>query len=142
MAEKKYCRYCAYCICGDCYQKAEISKLKSDQYAIDKFARDLCKERMLKGKAIADFEDLQDYIKKEKTEAIRKFSLTLIRRIHELDDYACDIGYGRQEQGYLANEVVATIDSLVKEMTEGKMAEYKPCLTCYHMEADDDKQKA
>lgn len=83
-------------------QKVEISKLQSDQYAIDKFARDLCKERMLKGKAIADFEDLQDYIKKEKTEAIREFANRLKSGVS------------------IASGIITCddIDNLVKEMTE------------------------
>ena len=93
-------------------QKAEIEKLQSDQYAIDKFARDLCKERMLKGKAIADFEDLQDYIKKEKTEAIREF----VKQHKEI------------MRGFLCNdstdfmmkwcEYETATDNLVKETTE------------------------
>lgn len=85
-------------------QKAEISKLQSDQYAIDKFARDLCKERMLKGKAIADFKDLQDYIKKEKTEAIKKFANRL----------KCGVSI---TSGIITCE---DINRLLKEMTEGE----------------------
>ena len=53
-----------------------------------------------------------------RSEAIGDFSLTLISRIHELDVYSCDIGYGRQDQGYLASEVFKVVDDLVKEFKE------------------------
>lgn len=59
-------------------QKAEIARLQKTQDDIDNFARDLCEERVLKGKAIADFEDLQEYIRKEKSEAIREFAKELM----------------------------------------------------------------
>lgn len=49
---------------------------------------------------------------------IRKFVLELTSRIHKLEIYECDIGYGREERGYLVDDVLATIDKLVEEMTE------------------------
>ena len=55
-------------------QNAEIERLKKDCTDIDKFARDICKERVLNGNAIASFEDLQTYIKKQKSEAIKEFA--------------------------------------------------------------------
>lgn len=82
-------------------QKAEIERLQKTQSDIDNFARELCKERMLKGKAIADFEDLQEYIRKEKSEAIREFAERLKKRFLVIPLI-----------------VVQEIDNLVKEMTE------------------------
>lgn len=55
-------------------QQAEINRMKIIQDSADQFARNLCKERFLKAKPIADFEDLQDYISKEKEKAVRKFT--------------------------------------------------------------------
>ena len=96
-----------------------IKRQESAQSAIDKFARDLCEERMIKGKAIADFEDLQDYIKKEKTEAIREFAEKLKQ---EDFDRCIDVVYdGSGEvkrveiRRVLFNE---QIDNLAKEMVE------------------------
>lgn len=66
-------------------QKAEIERLKKDRGEIDKFARDICNERMLSGKAITDFEDLQKYIKKKKSEAIKEFAMKLIHFINDLN---------------------------------------------------------
>ena len=54
-------------------QNAEIERLKKDCTDIDKFARDICKERVLNGNTIASFEDLQTYIKKQKSETIKEF---------------------------------------------------------------------
>lgn len=48
-------------------QQVESEKLQKNQDDIDNFARDICKERLLKGKAIANFDDLQEYIRKEKS---------------------------------------------------------------------------
>lgn len=59
-------------------QKVEIARLQKTQGDIDNFARDLCEERVLKGKAIADFEDLQEYIRKEKSKAISAFAKELM----------------------------------------------------------------
>ena len=96
-------------------QKAEIERLQKTQSDIDNFARELCKERMLKGKAIADFEDLQEYIRKEKSEAIREFSEKLKQQAYE-----CDI-YGRFGKEHFAKAVaVIDINRLVDEMTDGK----------------------
>ena len=54
-------------------QNAEIERFKKDCTDIDKFARDICKERVLNGNTIASFEDLQTYIKKQKSETIKEF---------------------------------------------------------------------
>ena len=70
---------CKKHLIGDAYylvktQQKEIERLSKNQADIDNFARDICKERMLKGKKIADFDDLQQYIQKEKAEAIKEFA--------------------------------------------------------------------
>ena len=80
-------------------QKAEIERLLKDCADIDNFARDICKERMLKGKTVADFEDLQEYIKKKRAEAIKEFA----ERLKAI--------YGEWLYDY-------KIDDLVKEMME------------------------
>lgn len=96
-------------------QKAEIARLQKTQDDIDNFARDLCEERVLKGKAIADFEDLQEYIRKEKSEAIREFSEKLKQQAYE-----CDI-YSRFGKEHFAKAVaVIDIERLVEEMAEGE----------------------
>lgn len=81
--------------------EAEVERTQKIQDDIDNFARELCKERILKGKAIADFEDLQEYIKKENSEAIREFAERLKKRFLVIPLI-----------------VVQEIDNLVKEMTE------------------------
>lgn len=58
-------------------QQEENEKLQKDQDDIDNFARDICKERLLKGKAIANFDDLQEYIRKEKSKAVKEFAEAL-----------------------------------------------------------------
>ena len=93
-------------------QKAEIARLRAVQGSIDNFARDLCKERLLKGKAIADFEDLQEYIRKEKSKVIREFTKRLKKKTYPLP---CAIG--------LENAVtIRAINDLVEEMA-GENAE-------------------
>lgn len=52
--------------------KAENERLKKDSKDIDEFARNICKERLLQGKAIADFDSLQRYIKQQKAEAYKE----------------------------------------------------------------------
>lgn len=121
-------QYCWLCVLkdreDDCYdilksaldlinrQKAEIARLRAVQGSIDNFARDLCKERLLKGKAIADFEDLQEYIKKEKSKAIREFAKRLKKKTYP---FPCAIG--------VENAVtIRAINDLVEEMA-GENAE-------------------
>ena len=64
-------------------QKAEIARLKQTQDDIDNFARSLCEERVLNGKAISDFEDLQEYIRKEQSKAVKEFADQLITDLNE-----------------------------------------------------------
>lgn len=86
-------------------QQVESEKLQKNQDDIDNFARDICKERLLKGKAIANFDDLQEYIRKEKSKAVKEFAETL--RKH----YDNPVWYLGGSNGFFDN-----LDSLVKEM--------------------------
>ena len=88
--------------CDDQY--AEIEKLRKDSADIDNFARNICRERMLKGKAIADYEDLHSYIRKREAEALKDFA----EKLYDKAIYSEDI-----------NQIVVcvhNIDNLVKEM--------------------------
>lgn len=88
-------------------QQVENEKLQKNQDDIDNFARDICKERLLKGKAIANFDDLQEYIRKEKSKAVKEFA-------EKLKEKYCDIVlYGKIV-------TVNTIDNLLKEMVGEK----------------------
>ena len=53
-------------------QQAEIERLKKTEIEIDDFCRRLCRMRMLNGNAIASYEDLQNYIQQEKSEAVKE----------------------------------------------------------------------
>ena len=90
-------------------QKTEIERLQKDQDDIDNFARDICKERLLKGKAIANFDDLQEYIRKEKSKAVKEFAEAL--RKH----YDNPVWYLGGSNGFFDN-----LDSFVKEMVGEK----------------------
>ena len=90
-------------------QKAEIERLQKDCADIDNFARDICKERMLKGKPVADFEDLQKYIKKKRAEAIKEFAENVKKNHLAIFNTI-----------YSHTHFCEMIDNLVKEMTEGK----------------------
>lgn len=61
-----------------------------------------------------------DIVNNARNKAIRELAVKLLSRVHKLDRYNCELPYGRQEQGYLIDDVLATIDNLVKEMTEDK----------------------
>ena len=50
-----------------------LEYVKSQNAYVDNFARALCEKRMLNGKKVEDFEDLQDYIKDRETEAVKRF---------------------------------------------------------------------
>ena len=72
-------------------QQNEIEKLSRNQTDIDNFARDICKERMLNGKKIADFDDLQEYIKKEQTKAIKEFVSAIEKRLEHNWDASWEV---------------------------------------------------
>lgn len=87
-------------------QQVESEKLQKNQDDIDNFARDICKERLLKGKAIANFDDLQEYIRKEKSKTVKEFA-------EKLKDAA--MPYVRGGKYY---KIITTryIDTILKEM--------------------------
>ncbi len=64
-------------------QKAEIERLQKDSKDIDDFARNICKERLLQGKAIADFDSLRKYVKTQKAEAVKEFAEKVQAEIKE-----------------------------------------------------------
>lgn len=91
-------------------QQAEIEKLKKDCIDIDKFARNICEERLLNGNRIATFEDLQTYIKKQKAEALKEF----VEKLKESKiDVDVSFGYGREH--YTEAVAVIEIENLLKE---------------------------
>lgn len=63
-----------------------VNRLEKDRVEIDNFARAICGERLLKGKKVADFEDLQEYIKKQKSEAVKEFAERLKAVSHPYAD--------------------------------------------------------
>lgn len=89
-----------------CQAIEEIHRLKKDAAEIDEFARGICRERMLNGKAIADFEDLQKYIQKEISKEIKVFALKIqtFCKKNVIFDSSTEEG-----------EFMAFIDNLVKE---------------------------
>ena len=89
-------------------QKAENERLRIDSTYADNFARDLCEKRLLNGKEIADFGDLQEYIEDQKAEAIKAFAVRLKEPFEIFTD-------AREAD---ALYMVGLIDTLVKEMTE------------------------
>lgn len=94
--------------------KAEIERLQNIKVETDDFCRRLCRMRMLNGKAIASFEDLQNYIKKEKTEARQEFA----ERLKKSDEFwDCIRAIGNVDK---IDCLVNIIDNLIKEMEEEK----------------------
>lgn len=91
-------------------EQAEIERLEKIEIEIDDFCRRLCRMRMLNGNAIASYEDLQNYIQEEKSEAIKEFA----ERLKKSDDfYDCIRAIGNVDKiDYMIN----IIDNLVKEM--------------------------
>lgn len=104
-------------------QQTEIEKLKKDVIDIDNFARDLCKERILNGNKIATFEDLQSYISKQKSEAVREFAEKLKQKFNGLEynanttrkTLAVDV-VERQMDWVLHEVTTSEIDNLVNRM--------------------------
>lgn len=86
------------------HQRAEIERLKKIGTEADNFARAICNERMLKGKPVADYEDLQEYIKKAKAEAINEFA----ERLKTASYY--------EFEELIPSIMADKIDNLVKEM--------------------------
>ena len=96
------------------HQNAEIERLQKTQDDIDDFARDLCKERLLKGKVIANFEDLQEYVRKEKSEAIKEFAVRVKMEVYFI------LLYYKLDKivPTLDHEIFASFEKIEKEMTE------------------------
>lgn len=82
-------------------QQAEIERLEKTEIEIDDFCRRLCRMRMLNGNAIASYEDLQNYIHEEKSEAVKEFVNKLKEKVYSV---------------YSIRDLHKTIDNLVKEM--------------------------
>lgn len=94
-------------------QNAEIARLQQTQDDIDNFTRSLCEERVLNGKAISDFEDLQEYIRKEQSKAVKEFADQLITDLNE------DIeNYTKAGQGH---EITGDIGSWLKYYIRAKV---------------------
>lgn len=85
-------------------QQSEIERLKKIEIETDDFCRRLCRMRMLDGNLISSFEDLQNYIKKEKSEAVKEFAK---RAVNELA-----ANYSPKYCHWIDD----TIDNLLKEM--------------------------
>ena len=88
------------------YEEAqtEIERLKKTEIEIDDFCRRLCRMRMLNGNAIASYEDLQNYIQQEKSEAVKEFA-------ERLKKVWFDNGYESPDVDF-----EDFVDNLVKEM--------------------------
>ena len=84
--------------------QAEIERFRKTEIEIDDFCRRLCRMRMLNGNAIASYEDLENYIQQEKSEAVKEFA----RRLK------CGVP---QETGVIR---CSDVDNLVKEMVGDK----------------------
>lgn len=100
-------------------QQAEIERLQKDSNDIDNFARNICKERLLQGKAIADFDSLQKYVKSQRAEAIKEFAERLKEKPIK---YGLPL-FGLQTKSEIEEhfddimmQVRNAIDNLVKEM--------------------------
>lgn len=91
------------------YEEAQtkIEMLKKTEIEIDDFCRRLCRMRMLNGNAIASYEDLQNYIQQEKSEAYKEFAERLKEKKQEVFTAVNDSSYA---------VTVYNIDNLVKEM--------------------------
>lgn len=90
-----------------CEAIEEIHRLKKDASDIDEFARGICRERTLNGKAIADFDDLQEYIRKEKSKSIKDFA-------DRLKDNTVPAQISKNEYRIISEQ---GIDYFLKEMT-------------------------
>lgn len=84
--------------------QAEIERFRKEEIEIDDFCRRLCRMRMLNGNAIASYEDLQNYIQQEKSEAVKEFAekLKFVWFDNRYDSPDIDFDY--------------FVDNLVKEM--------------------------
>ena len=88
--------------------QAEIERFRKTEIEIDDFCRRLCRMRMLNGNAIASYEDLQNYIQQEKSEAIKEFA-------EKLKHSFFDNGYESPDVDF-----DYFVDNLTKEMVGDK----------------------
>ena len=86
--------------------------LEKTEIEIDDFCRRLCRMRMLNGNAIASYEDLQNYIQEEKSEAIKEFA----ERSKDSADKTRIRNLGPEKIIFYTDEL--KLDKLVNEMTE------------------------
>ena len=94
--------------------QAENERLKKDSKDIDDFARNICKERLLQGKAIADFDSLRRYIKTQKAEAYKEFAekLNLVMRDRYLfEDKRCSMFITPEDIKQALRELVGDTDA-------------------------------
>lgn len=90
-------------------QQTEIEQLKKVSTEADNFARTICNERMLKGKSVTDFEDLQEYITKQKSKAIKEFADILAvkyKTTHYLPNDDDMIMVAKSDMDILVNEML------------------------------------
>ena len=92
--------------------QAEIERLKKTEIEIDDFCRRLCRMRMLNGNAIASYEDLQNYIQQEKSEAVKEFA-ERIKELIQTKEFTDDV----------AMLMCAFVENIVKEMVGEDNAE-------------------
>ena len=95
------------------YEEAqvEIERLGKIEIEIDDFCRRLCRMRMLNGSAIASYEDLQNYIQEEKSEAVKNFAERLKEKANKME-LVCSGALVRRD--YTIDEEI--LDNLVKEI--------------------------
>lgn len=87
-----------------------IERLKKEAGDIDNFLRSLCEERLLNGNRVATFEDLQSYMNKQKSEAIKEFAEKLKATFPDRQDSRCTL-----DDCYTLD----IIDNIVKETIGG-----------------------
>lgn len=58
--------------------------------------------------------------KTAESEAIKEFARIIENRVRELQQYYCKLPHERTNHGYLVDDILATIYSVTKEMTEGE----------------------
>ena len=92
-------------------QCAEIYKLKRTPQIINKIHVHIDEQ----------FQKECEYeIKTARTEAIQEFARIIENRVRELPQYYCKLPHERTNHGYLVDDILATIYSVTKEMTEGE----------------------
>ena len=94
--------------------QAEIERFRKTEIEIDDFCRRLCRMRMLNGNAIASYEDLQNYIQEEKSEAVKEFQKNLKALYTDefiTDDMHCPVAVIKANIDDIAEEMVGNSDA-------------------------------